>query len=304
MKTPTPLEVEIKLALPPTGPAALNQHPLLASVPVSQHALTNTYFDTPLGDLANARIAVRLREVDGKVLHTVKTAGQGSGGFSQRQEWEWQVTGPQLDLMVLAKLPPFQGELAQALPSLVPTLRTDFTRRSWQLISGLSSNATTEASNHIELVLDEGEIISGRYRTSICEIELELKKGEPEALWTLALALAAQVPLRPSDSSKAARGNMLSAQHWPLPDAQTPTEWLHRTTLTLDAYHDSQQASFLAEAHQAIKTLAEHPELDATTRTYAQVLAHALDAQGQPQAAYGSAALALAYRLAYQTALR
>ncbi|WP_235041460.1 CYTH domain-containing protein [Vreelandella profundi] len=304
MKTPTPLEVEIKLALPPTGPAALNQHPLLASLPVSQHTLTNTYFDTPSGDLAKARIAVRLREIDGILLHTVKTAGQGSGGLSQRQEWEWQVSGPQLDLSALAKLPPFQGELAQALPALVPQLRTDFTRRSWQLTSGLSSTALTDTSSHIELVLDEGEIISGGYRTPICEIELELKKGDPETLWTLALQLAEQVPLRPSDSSKAARGNMLSAQHWPLPDAQTPIQWLHRATLALDAYHDSQQASFLAEAHQAIQALAEHPELDTLERTYAQTLPLALDAQGQPQAAYGSAALALAYRLAYQTALR
>ncbi|MDN7131051.1 CYTH domain-containing protein [Halomonas sp. MC140] len=304
MKTPTPLEVEIKLALPPSGPAALNQHALLASVPVSQHTLTNTYFDTPSGDLAKARIAVRLREIDGIVLHTVKTAGQGSGGLSQRQEWEWQVPGPQLDLTALAKLPPFQGELAQALPALVPQLRTDFTRRSWQLTSGLSSTGLTDTSSHIELVLDEGEIISGGYRTPICEIELELKKGDPEALWTLALKLAEQVPLRPSDSSKAARGNMLSAQHWPLPDAQTPTQWLHRATLALDAYHDSQQASFLTEAHQAIQALAEHPELDTLKRTYAQALPGALDAQGQPQAAYGSAALALAYRLAYQTALR
>ena len=304
MKTPIPLEVEIKLALPPTGPAALNQHPLLASVPVSQHTLTNTYFDTPTNDLAKARIAVRLREIDGNVLHTVKTAGQGSGGLSQRQEWEWQVPGPQLDLTALAKLPPFQGQLAQALASLVPTLRTDFTRRCWQLTSGLSSTATTDTDNHIELVLDEGEIISGSYRTPICEIELELKKGKPEALWTLALALAEQVALRPSDSSKAARGNMLSAQHWPLPDAQTPTQWLHRATLALDAYHDSQQARFLAEAHQAIDALAKHPQLNAVERAYAQALPGALDAQGQPQAAYGSAALALAYRLAYQTALR
>ena len=299
MKPPIPLEVEIKLALPPTGPAALSQHPLLASVPVSQHALANIYFDTPTNDLAKARIAVRLREIDGNVLHTVKTAGQGSGGLSQRQEWEWQAPGPQLDLTALAKLPPFQGELAQALPSLVPTLRTDFTRRCWQLTSGLSSIAATDTDNHIELVLDQGEIISGSYRTPICEIELELKRGEPEALWTLALALAEQVPLRPSDSSKAARGNMLSAQHWPLPDAQTPAQWLHRATLALDAYHDSQQASFLAKAHQAINTLAEHPELDALARTYALALPSALDAQGQPQAAYGSAALALAYRLAY-----
>ncbi|MBF56129.1 CYTH domain-containing protein [Halomonas sp. FeN2] len=299
MKSPNPMEVELKLALAPTGPAALTQHPYLASHAAHKQSLTNTYFDTPQGDLAKARIALRLRQVDGQVLQTVKTAGQGGGGLSQREEWEWQVAGPQLDLASIAKLPPFQGELSGVLDALVPQLSTDFTRHSWQLKEGVQGQ-----ESHIELVLDEGEIISGGYRTPIREAELELKGGEPEALWALALTLAEQVPLRPSDSSKAARGNALSTRHWPLPEAHSPAEWLHRATLALDAYHDSQQASFLNDAQQALATLAEHPELDATARAYAQALPGALDAHGQPKEAYGKAALALAHRLAYQTALR
>ena len=38
-------------------------------------------------------------------------------------------------------------------------------------------------------------------------------------LLALAQAIAERVPLRPSDTSKAARGNALAAQQWPLPDA-------------------------------------------------------------------------------------
>ncbi|WP_386082383.1 CYTH domain-containing protein [Vreelandella sp. F11] len=299
MKQLTPMEVELKLALAPQGPAALVQHPHLASHTARKQSLTNTYFDTPQGDLAKARIALRLRQVDGQVLQTVKTAGQGGGGLSQRQEWEWQVAGPELDLASLAELPPFQGELSGVLDDLVPQLSTDFTRRSWQL----KEHAHGQES-HIELVLDEGEIISGEYRTPICEAELELKGGEPEALWELALTLAEQVPLRPSDSSKASRGNALSTQHWPLPEAHSPAEWLHRATLALDAYHDSHQASFLSDARQALSTLAGHSDLDDTARGYAQSLSDGLDEFGQPNTAYGQAALALAHRLAYQTALR
>ncbi len=299
MKHLTPMEVELKLALAPQGPATLLQHPHLASHPARKQSLTNTYFDTPQGDLAKARIALRLRQVDGQVLQTVKTAGQGGGGLSQRQEWEWQVAGPELDLASLAELPPFQGELSGVLDDLVPQLSTDFTRRSWQLKAGGQGQ-----ESQIELVLDEGEIISGEYRTPICEAELELKGGEPEALWELALTLAEQVPLRPSDSSKASRGNALSTQHWPLPEAHSPAEWLHRATLALDAYHDSQQASFLSDARQALSTLAGHSDLDDTARGYAQSLSDGLDEFGQPNTAYGQAALALAHRLAYQTALR
>ena len=299
MKTPNPIEVELKLALAPSGPAALARHPLLASHPTHQQSLTNTYFDTPQGDLAKARIALRLRQIDGQVLQTVKTAGQGGGGLSQREEWEWQVAGPQLDLASLAKLAPFQGALHGVLDDLAPRLSTDFTRRSWQLKADAQGQ-----ERHIELVLDEGEIISGGLRTPICEVELELKGGEPEALWELALSLAEQVPLRPSDSSKASRGNALSTQHWPLPEAHSPAEWLHRATLALDAYHDSQQASFLSDTQQALSALADHPALDDTARSYAQVLPSALDKHGQPSTDYGKAALALAHRLAYQTTLR
>ncbi|WGI26149.1 CYTH domain-containing protein [Halomonas alkaliantarctica] len=299
MKRLTPMEVELKLALAPSGPAALIQHPHLASHTARKQSLTNTYFDTPQGDLAKARIALRLRQVDDQVLQTVKTAGQGGGGLSQREEWEWQIAGPELDLASIAKLPPFQGELSGVLDALAPQLSTDFTRRSWQLKEGAK-----EQESHIELVLDEGEIISGGYRTPIREAELELKDGEPEALWALALTLAEQVPLRPSDSSKASRGNALSTQQWLLPEAHSPAEWLHRATLALDAYHDSQQASFLGNAQQALATLADHPALDGTARGYAQVLPSALDKHGQPNTAYGKAALALAHRLTYQTALR
>ena len=299
MKNLNPMEVELKLALAPKGPAALAQHPHLAAHTAHKQTLTNTYFDTPQGDLAKARIALRLRQVDGQVLQTVKTAGQGGGGLSQREEWEWQVAGPQLDLASLTKLPPFQGELSGVIDSLTPQLSTDFTRHSWQL-----TETAQGQESHIELVLDEGEIISGGYRTSICEAELELKGGEPQALWALALTLAEEVPLRPSDSSKASRGNALSTQRWPLPEAHSPEEWLHRATLALDAYHDSQIASFLNDARQALATLAEHPMLDVTARGYAQVLPNALDEHGQPSTRYGTAALALAHRLAYQTALR
>ncbi len=147
---PAPTEVELKLALPPTQIDALLHHPVLASTPPVQQQLANTYFDTPAGDLAAARIAVRLRQLDSQVLQTVKTAGQGGGGLSSRQEWEWQVPDPSLDQSALAALPPFQNALADKIAALRSTLSTDFPRRSWQL---------AWQGSKIELVLDEGEIV-------------------------------------------------------------------------------------------------------------------------------------------------
>ncbi|WP_417422355.1 CYTH domain-containing protein [Halomonas sp.] len=294
MKNATPIEVELKLALAPASIGALLSHPLLASQPPLTQTLANTYFDTPTNDLANARVAVRLRQIDERVLQTVKTAGKGGGGLSSRQEWEWPVTGNQLDQEGLATLPPFQDELAERLASLAPKLRTDFIRRSWQL---------TWQGSHIELVMDEGEIESGAYRTPICELELELKAGDPETLWSLAIALAEKIPLRPSDSSKASRGNALAAQQWPLPEATTPAQWLHRATLALDAYHDSQQGHYLNVAQDALAQLAEHPGLSADMQMQAKALPAALLADGQPSIAYGVSLLTLSHRLALQSAL-
>ncbi|MFN2411251.1 MAG: CYTH domain-containing protein [Halomonas sp.] len=295
MKPSEPTEIELKLALAPEGPEALSQHPLLQSLTPKRQTLINTYFDTPQGALAEARIAVRLRQVDDQILQTVKTAGHGGGGFSERQEWEWSVPTLELDTQGLAELPPFQGSLAESIPALVAQLNTDFVRHSWQV---------TWQESHIELALDQGDIHSGGHRTTICEAELELQQGEPESLWSLALALAEQVPLRPSDSSKAARGNALAAQHWVLPEATTPAQWMHRATLALDAYHDSQRAEHLVIAQDALATLASEPTLTDQTRNDVETMRHALETSDQPNVAYGRAALAFAHRLAHQTALR
>ncbi|MGP9797609.1 CYTH domain-containing protein [Halomonas sp. 86] len=304
MKNATPIEVEIKLALAQASIEALKHHPLLDTKTPLIQTLANTYFDTPTHDMANARIAVRLRQVDGRVLQTVKTAGQGGGGLSSRQEWEWPVACAELDQTGLAALPPFSDEpvnngpahkvLRERLTHLAPILRTDFTRYSWQL---------DWQGSQIELVLDEGEIESGDYRTPICEVELELKNGDPQALWSLAIALAEQVPLRPSDSSKASRGNALRAQQWPLPNATTPAEWLHRATLALDAYHDNQQRPFLNLTHEALTRLAEHASLPEDMKSQAAHLSTALDDAGQPRIAYGVTLLTLSHRLALQREL-
>lgn len=281
-------EIELKLALPPSQLAALLNHAIVANTTPLTQNLINTYFDTPNGDLAKAQVAVRLRHVDHHVLQTVKTAGSGGGGLSNRQEWEWPLPQPSLDTTTLHTLAPFTGTLASTIEQLQPTLHTNFIRHSWQL---------EWQGSRVELVLDRGEIISGDATADICELELELKAGEPEALWSLALTLAKSVALRPSDSSKAARGHALAANHWTLPDARLPEQWLHRATVALDAFHDSTQQTYLASARHALEHLANHADLESALRPTALQLTRTLDEHGQPNTAYGYAALTLAYRL-------
>ncbi|WP_447926745.1 CYTH domain-containing protein [Vreelandella sp. EE27] len=291
MENHAPLEVELKLALPAASIDALLSFPALSQEPVKKK-LKNTYFDTPKGDLAGAGIALRLRQSDTQTLQTVKTKGHGGGGLSTRNEWEMTVENG-LDTQALATLPPFEGPLGEALSALTPSLSTDFDRRSWLI---------DWSDSRIELVLDEGQIECNGAGATICEVELELKAGSPTALWSLALSLSAQTALRPSDSSKAARGNALGHGQWSLPEAETPGEWLHRATVALDAYKDSGQSQHFESAAHAYKTLADHKDLDETLRPTAAALYRALD-PNVPSITFGYNALSLAHRLALESAL-
>ena len=288
-------EIELKLALGQEGPAALRRHPLLAGLACEVQHLGNTYFDTPQGDLEAARMALRLRRLDGRVLQTVKTRGAGGGGLSRRGEWEWEVPGPGLDLAGLAGLPP--AELGQdVLSRLAPRFTTDF-RRETRLID--------HAGARIEVALDEGEIAAAGRRVAIRELELELKEGEPEALWSLAEALASAVPLRPADTSKAARGGALLAGAWRLPEGGTPSAWLHRAVVALDALADSDDDAWRQAAREALARLAEASSSDrgGDRGDAARGLAEALGDPAWLTPAFGLAMVRLARSLPADNAL-
>ncbi|WP_346795598.1 CYTH domain-containing protein [Halomonas sp. Bachu 37] len=290
-------EIELKLALTPEGPEALSRHPLLASLDKQTQLVSNTYYDTPSADLEKARVALRVRQVAGRYLQTLKTAGHGGGGLSQRGEWEWEVPGPQLDLTRLATLPSMQALTELDLTSLQPRLATDFTRRRWEVRHGQGR------ASLVEVVVDEGEIRAGSDSVPIREAELELKLGTAEDLWSLAFALAERVALRPSDSSKAARGNLLLRQEWPLPEASRPEELFHRACLALDGYQDTSRTELLTQATQAFLQLAQHPGLPVEQQRQANILIESLHHDPHLPPAFGQAALRLAHYLSIETEL-
>lgn len=282
-------EIELKLAVEQASLAALPAHPLLASGAEGPRRLCNTYFDTPDGALEKARVALRIRQVDGRCLQTLKTSGAGSGGLSQRGEWEWPIDGPALDLDGLAALPPMRDLDRATLDALAPRFRTDFQRLTWQL---------EHRGSRIELAVDEGEIVAGSRRAEICELELELKAGEVDTLWQLAETLAERIALRPAQASKAARGAALGAGQWTLPEENgAPRASVDLAMAALDAYRDSGRSMFLEAAQAALARLAVNAD-DRDTQALAGRVAAGLDACGRLDLAGGQAALALARRLA------
>ncbi|RTQ98555.1 CYTH domain-containing protein [Halomonas nitroreducens] len=285
-------EIELKLALGSTGPEALQHHPCVAGLAPRTTRLGNTYFDTPEGDLEAARAALRLRQSDGRLLQTLKTRGHGSGGLSNRGEWEWEVPGPGLDLTGLAALPPMADLAPGTLARLEPRFSTDFNRETWWVTGDGAS---------IEVALDIGEIRAAGRRVDIRELELELKEGDASAVLDLAARLAERVPLRPSDTSKAARGGALLAGRWALPPGGSPGAWLHRAVVALDALVDTGDDDWRHQARQAFQRLANLGD-DAVSAD-ARRLAEALARPTWLTPAFGQCALALARRLPGEVSL-
>ena len=193
-------EIELKLVLPRTALAALRRHPIVAGAErLASATLDNTYYDTKALALKKNGIGLRTRRYKNTTLQTVKCAAASIGGLSQRPEWEQPYTGSFDfsgidDSRTLKHLSRHQGDL-------IPAFSTRFKRETRRY--------APDEDVSILLMLDTGEIICCEQRESLCELELELERGTPLDLLTLASRLAADLPLLPSDVSKAERGYRL-----------------------------------------------------------------------------------------------
>lgn len=193
-------EIELKLRLPTRAVKLLLAHPLLQNHKARRQRLHNTYFDTPDLMLKAARIELRHRQSGQHLLQTVKSGNSMTGGLASRGEWEEPTeTGhfgfANIDDNALRDC------LETSRDHLQPLFTTEFSRISWQL------HARPDSA--IELALDRGVIESQGRQTPICEVELELKAGNPADLFELASQLQQTLPLHPAAAGKAARGYAL-----------------------------------------------------------------------------------------------
>lgn len=210
-----PLEIELKLALPPGQVEAFRKKMARrraargARSAAQQQTLVTRYFDTPDFDLAARGVALRVRQAGEVWLQTLKTASVSHGGLSRRVEFEMPLAGDALDWARFS--PAARDYVPEALRARVrPLFETRFERTTWQI--------AFENGDRLEVALDLGTIRTLEDRVApegqaireqtlpLCEIELELKAGEPDALFALALEWAEAFECVPLDASKAARG--------------------------------------------------------------------------------------------------
>ncbi|WP_396587913.1 CYTH domain-containing protein [Bermanella sp. R86510] len=183
-------EVELKLSLPQV---AVNSVVTALGAPERVLNLENQYLDTPDLKLNRAHAALRIRKSQHGYVQTLKNKGTAVAGLHQRGEWEYPIASNAIEWDKFADL-----DLDSSLQEqIVELFSTNFERKLWHIREGQSL---------IEVVLDEGQVCTQEHCIALCEMELELKQGNVEDVFNLAMSLSDQHPLVPCDINKAERG--------------------------------------------------------------------------------------------------
>src|SRR5947207_10766613 len=197
-------EIELKLSVRPDRLERVMRSPHLqgeGARRATARALKNIYYDTPLLALRERGLVVRVREAGRRYIQTVKSSnGTGSSGLFNRHEWERPVAGPKPDFSGIDD-PTLRQELGTTVSQLAPVFSSEVNRTTRTIQRG--------EADRIEVAIDQGRVMTPRGSAPICEIELELKEGKPEALFDLALALNKETPLRLETLSKSDRGYVI-----------------------------------------------------------------------------------------------
>ncbi len=201
-------EIELKLLTDPDHLQSFQDAPVIVGNARNRGArrhLRAVYYDTEDRSLRRAGFTLRVRQSGSRFTQTVKA--ESAGDPLRRGEWE-------------ATLPTSAPDPSLALPLLPAKLRAKLGRRQLQPVFTADIHRLTRTvslpSGTVEVSFDHGALRAGERTLPVCEIELELRDGSTPTLYDLALRLLEHGPLRPSVSSKAARG-------FDLADGEAPT---------------------------------------------------------------------------------
>lgn len=198
-------ETELKLKASPQSLTKLRQCPALSGRGAGRavtKTLISVYYDTADLSLQARAATLRVRKIGEKYVQTLKSASFDPNGLT-RGEWEWPVAGPGPDLSVMVEPDALALLGPLAVDSLLPVFESHIKR---------TTRMVGDDDARVEVAFDTGEL---RARdgavTPLNEVELELKEGQPAALFSLALEIARTAPVRLETRTKAARGFALAA---------------------------------------------------------------------------------------------
>src|SRR5262249_54854429 len=118
---------------------------------------------------------------------------------------------PDLDVAQDAALGPVFGKKVRR--GLKPIFETRVRRTVYPIQSGVSE---------IELTVDKGKVEAGRQSSPLCEVELELKRGESAELFRLARMPAENVQVKLAAKARAERGSPLTPGEPPQAEKAPP----------------------------------------------------------------------------------
>ena len=159
-------------------------------------SMETTYYDTREGSLSALRYTLRRRLENGVSVCTIKTPISGAG----RGEWEVNCDSIETAIEKLCKLGAPENLVTLTQNGVVPVCGARFTRQA--LAMEIPEGA-------VELALDKGILFAGERELPICEVEVELKDGDPATAVQFAKELAEKYALQPESKSKFQRAKAL-----------------------------------------------------------------------------------------------
>jgi inorganic triphosphatase YgiF len=167
--------------------------------PPSTSTLHSVYYDTPDHKLRARGVTLRVRRENGHWLQTVKVGRPIKAGLSSPIEAETALDEAQ---PVIRDIP--DKVLRRRVRSLIGD--APLTAVFETIIDRTQQLVTTEDGSEVEIAFDQGVVRSGRDERQLCEVELELKSGSPDALAGLAQSMFEGRPIELAQQSKADRG--------------------------------------------------------------------------------------------------
>ena len=190
------IEFELKYSAEPA-----QQEQIKAAYPLDYRRveMETTYYDTADGTLSQRHITLRRRMENDRSVCTVKTPVSGYG----RGEWECECDAIETGIGLLCTMGAPRELLLLTAEGVQQVCGARFTR--------LCADVHYEGAV-LELALDRGVLLGGQRQIPLCEVEVELKSGEPEAAVAFATALAEQFGLKPQKRSKFRRALQLAKE--------------------------------------------------------------------------------------------
>jgi inorganic triphosphatase YgiF len=156
-----------------------------------------TYFDTSDFALSDRHVTLRRRMENGEAVCTVKTPISELG----RGEWECRCEDIETGITELCKLGAPKDLLALTACGVTPVCGAKFTRRA---------GIVTVDNTVLEIALDLGVLTAGDKEIPLCEVEVELKSGDPDTAVSFGTALVDRFGLQPQKKSKFRRALALA----------------------------------------------------------------------------------------------